>query len=79
MGTQIEGRSDGFIVEGPTRLHGARLESHGDHRLAMALAVAALVAQGESFIAGGDCAADSFPSFEGTLKALLVARRRSKR
>lgn len=75
MGAQIEERADGFVVEGPTRLHGARLESHGDHRLAMALAVAALVAEGESFIAGGECAADSFPSFEETLKALLVSRR----
>ena len=75
MGAQIEERSDGFIVEGPTRLHGVRLESHGDHRLTMALAVAALVAEGESFIAGGDCAADSFPYFEETLKALLTSRR----
>ncbi len=75
MGAQIEERADGFVVEGPTRLHGARLESHGDHRLAMSLAVAALVAQGDSFIAGGDCAADSFPRFEETLRALLVSRR----
>jgi len=73
MGAQMEERTDGFIVEGPTRLYGARLESHGDHRLAMALAVAALVAEGESFIAGGDCADDSFPRFEETLKALLVS------
>lgn len=75
MGAQIEERADGFVVEGPTRLHGARLESHGDHRLTMSLAVAALVAEGESFIAGGDCAADSFPRFQETLKALLVPRR----
>ena len=71
MGAQIDERADGFAVEGPTRLRGARLESHGDHRLAMSLAVAALVAQGESFVAGGDCIADSYPQFEGTLKALL--------
>lgn len=79
MGAQIEDRADGFIVEGPTRLHGARLASHGDHRLAMSLAVAALVAEGESFIAGGDCAADSFPRFEETLKVLLVPRRSTRR
>ncbi len=72
MGAQIEERPDGFIVEGPTRLHGARLDSHDDHRVAMSLAVAALLAEGESFIAGGDCTRDSFPWFEETLKTLLV-------
>jgi 3-phosphoshikimate 1-carboxyvinyltransferase len=78
MGARIEERADGFIVEGPTRLHGASLESHGDHRLVMSLAVAALVAEGESFIAGGDCVGDSFPGFEETLKALLVPGRSSR-
>jgi 3-phosphoshikimate 1-carboxyvinyltransferase len=78
MGAQIEERADGFVVEGPTRLRGARLESHSDHRLAMSLAVAALVAEGESFIAGGDCVGDSFPGFEETLKALLVPGRSSR-
>lgn len=75
MGAQIEERADGFIVEGPTRLRGARVDSHHDHRLAMSLAVAALVAEGDSFIAGGDCAGDSFPGFEETLKALVVPGR----
>jgi 3-phosphoshikimate 1-carboxyvinyltransferase len=72
MGAQVEERPDGFIVEGPTRLHGARLDSHGDHRVAMSLSVAALLAEGESFIAGGDCTGDSYPWFEETLKTLLV-------
>jgi 3-phosphoshikimate 1-carboxyvinyltransferase len=72
MGAQVEERPDGFIVEGPTRLHGARLDSHGDHRVAMSLSVAALLAEGESFIAGGDCTGDSYPWFEETLQTLLV-------
>jgi 3-phosphoshikimate 1-carboxyvinyltransferase len=72
MGAQIEEMPDGFVVEGPTRLHGARLESHGDHRVAMSLAVAALLAEGQSFISGSDCTGDSFPWFEETLKTLLV-------
>jgi 3-phosphoshikimate 1-carboxyvinyltransferase len=67
MGAQIEARPDGFIVEGPTPLHGAAVDSHGDHRLAMALVVAGLVAQGETVIHDTECIADSFPGFERLL------------
>jgi 3-phosphoshikimate 1-carboxyvinyltransferase len=63
MGAHIEPLPDGFVVEGPTRLHGARVDSHGDHRLAMALAVAGLIAQGETVVENADCVADSFPNF----------------
>jgi 3-phosphoshikimate 1-carboxyvinyltransferase len=68
MGAQIEERADGFVIGGPTPLHGARVHAHNDHRLAMSLAVAALVARGETVIDGWECVADSFPNFENTLR-----------
>ena len=67
LGAHIEAQPDGFIVEGPTPLRGAAVDSHGDHRLAMALVVAGLVAQGETVIHNTDCIADSFPGFERVL------------
>ncbi|MGB8648334.1 MAG: 3-phosphoshikimate 1-carboxyvinyltransferase [Anaerolineae bacterium] len=67
MGAQIEPYADGFTIVGPTRLQGAPVRSHGDHRLAMSLAVAALIAQGETTIEGWECVADSFPGFDTLL------------
>lgn len=69
MGAALEERPDGVIVEGPRRLHSAVVEAHGDHRVAMALAVAALVADGETTIRGAECISESFPGFEGRLAA----------
>lgn len=63
MGAQIEERADGSVVSGPTRLRGARVDAHNDHRLAMSLAVAGLIAEGETVIEGWECIADSFPEF----------------
>lgn len=70
MGADIEERPDGFEVRGPTELAGATVESCGDHRVAMALAVAALNADGETTIDGFDAAAVSWPGFEQTLVSL---------
>jgi 3-phosphoshikimate 1-carboxyvinyltransferase len=70
MGANIEALPDGFVVKGPTRLKGAHVSSHGDHRLAMALAVAALVADGETTIKDTACIDDSFPGFEAALAKL---------
>ena len=70
LGARIEERPDGFVVEGPTRLVGAQVNSHGDHRLAMSLAIAGLAAEGETAIEGAECIADSFPGFEETLRDL---------
>ena len=75
LGARIEERPDGFVVEGPARLRGARVESHGDHRLALALAVAGLVAEGETVVEGFDRAADSFPGFPEVLADLLEGGR----
>jgi len=71
LGACIEERPDGFVVEGPTRLVGAQVNSHGDHRLAMSLAIAGLAAEGETAIEGAECIADSFPGFEETLGTLM--------
>lgn len=70
MGAQIEERDDGFVVAGPTRLQGAHVHSHGDHRLAMALTIAALLAEGESVIEGTDVIQESYPDFRAHMTAL---------
>jgi 3-phosphoshikimate 1-carboxyvinyltransferase len=70
MGADIDERPDGFEVRGPTQLRGARVQSCGDHRIAMALAVAALTANGETRIEGFEAAAVSWPGFERALQQL---------
>jgi 3-phosphoshikimate 1-carboxyvinyltransferase len=70
MGGDIQARSDGFVVRGPTPLSGTAVNSHGDHRLAMALAVAGLIAEGETIVHGAECIADSFPDFVPALREL---------
>ncbi|MBP8973740.1 MAG: 3-phosphoshikimate 1-carboxyvinyltransferase [Anaerolineae bacterium] len=70
MGAAIDERPDGFRVVGPQRLRGAVVEGHDDHRVAMALAVAALAAEGETLIEDAACAHDSFPGFVETMQAL---------
>jgi 3-phosphoshikimate 1-carboxyvinyltransferase len=70
MGAHIDPTHDGFIIDGPTQLRAAPTEAHGDHRLAMALAVAGLVAQGGTEVYGAEVTGDSFPGFESTLQAL---------
>jgi 3-phosphoshikimate 1-carboxyvinyltransferase len=57
-------------VAGPSRLRGARVESFGDHRIAMAAAVAALIAEGTTEIVGADCVRISFPAFFSALASV---------
>lgn len=73
LGAHIEPQPDGFVIEGPTPLVGTDTDSHGDHRLAMTLAVAGLFARGETRVHGAECIGDSFPGFEALL-ARIVAR-----
>src|SRR5580658_7735756 len=68
MGAQVEEREDGLKIPGGQPLHGAELDSFGDHRIAMAFAVAALRAQGETLIRGAESAAISYPAFFQTLE-----------
>jgi 3-phosphoshikimate 1-carboxyvinyltransferase len=70
LGADIDPRPDGFVVHGPTPLRGAPVDCHGDHRLAMALAVAGLVAAGETAVHDAGCIGDSFPGFETALAHL---------
>ncbi|MBA3243307.1 MAG: 3-phosphoshikimate 1-carboxyvinyltransferase, partial [Acidobacteria bacterium] len=71
MGAEVEEFEDGLRVNGPTRLSGARLDAHGDHRIAMAFAVAALAAHGASEIEGArECVGVSFPEFFDLLESV---------
>ena len=70
MGVGVQERPDGMTITGPQRFRGARVTSGGDHRVAMALAVAGLVAEGETVIEDTACVATSFPQFAATLNAL---------
>jgi len=72
MGATVEERPDGLKVEGRRagNLHGAEIEPHGDHRIAMAFAVAGLAAEGETVIRDADCAGVSYPAFFEDLNRL---------
>jgi 3-phosphoshikimate 1-carboxyvinyltransferase len=70
LGAHIEEQADGFVVSGPTSLRGAGVDSHGDHRLAMALVVAGLVAGGETVVSGCEVIGDSFPGFVPLLRQM---------
>ena len=70
MGVEIEEQEDGFVMSGPQELHGALLTSHDDHRIAMSLAVAGLLAEGDTTIQEAECTRDSFPGFAPLLAGL---------
>lgn len=72
MGAEVEEFDDGLRVPGGQKLHGTSLDSFGDHRIAMAFAVAALRANGETEIRGADAAVISFPEFFETLESLVT-------
>jgi 3-phosphoshikimate 1-carboxyvinyltransferase len=63
LGADIEELPDGLVIEGVSALKGGACSSHGDHRLAMALAVAGLVAEGETVIDGAEAASVSYRGF----------------
>ena len=72
MGVEVEEFADGLSVFGPTKLRGGLIDSNSDHRIAMAFSVAALLAEGETQIAGSECVAISFPEFYELLDSLAV-------
>lgn len=63
LGAKIEATEDGMVIYGTGKLSGAACQSHGDHRLAMTLAVAGALAQGETTVEGTDAAVVSYPDF----------------
>jgi 3-phosphoshikimate 1-carboxyvinyltransferase len=71
MGADVEELPDGLRVSGPTKLRGAVVDSYGDHRIAMAFSVAALIAGSETQIRGSESAAVSFPEFFDLLHSLI--------
>jgi 3-phosphoshikimate 1-carboxyvinyltransferase len=71
MGAAVEEQEDGLRIPGQQQLHGAELQSFGDHRIAMAFSVAALRAEGDSVMNGADAVAVSYPEFYSTLDAVL--------
>jgi 3-phosphoshikimate 1-carboxyvinyltransferase len=70
MGVAIETAPDGFRIPGGQRFHAAEIDSAGDHRIAMAFAVAALAADGPCSIQGAESAGVSFPEFFSTLREI---------
>lgn len=70
MGAEVEEYDDGLRVQGRAHLHGAKIDPQGDHRIAMAFSVAALMAEGESEIEDAGCVAVSFPEFFKLLESV---------
>lgn len=70
FGAQVRATDDGLVISGPTPLHAAQVDSHGDHRIAMLAAIAALLTEGETLIHGAEYIATSFPGFAQRLGEL---------
>ncbi|MDQ2824459.1 MAG: 3-phosphoshikimate 1-carboxyvinyltransferase [Verrucomicrobiota bacterium] len=75
MGAQVIEMNDGLEIHGPAPLRGARVASFGDHRIAMAFAVAGLFAEGETVIQDADCIRGSYPGFENALEEFVNPKR----
>lgn len=70
MGVEVDEREDGLKIRGGQPVHGAEIDSRGDHRIAMAFAICALRAEGETLIRGAEAAAISYPAFFHTLEEI---------
>ena len=70
VGIAMEETPDGFLIRGPVSFRGGLVDSHGDHRLAMSLAVAGMVSREGVEIEGPECIAESFPGFEKLFNSL---------
>ncbi len=75
MGAQVIELSDGLEIHGRAPLRGARVPSFGDHRIAMAFAIAGLFADGETIVQDTDCVRESYPDFEKALDELADPKR----
>ncbi|MFM8231511.1 MAG: 3-phosphoshikimate 1-carboxyvinyltransferase [Chthoniobacterales bacterium] len=73
MGADVIEKPDGLVIEGGKPLHGALLASHGDHRIAMAFAIAGLFASGETLIQNTECVDTSYPGFARQLEEIIHA------
>jgi 3-phosphoshikimate 1-carboxyvinyltransferase len=75
MGAQVIEMNDGLEIHGPAPLRGARVASFGDHRIAMAFAVAGLFAEGETIVQDVECVRESYPGFEAALDEFMTPKR----
>jgi 3-phosphoshikimate 1-carboxyvinyltransferase len=75
MGAQVTEMTDGLEIHGPAPLHGARVASFGDHRVAMAFAIAGLFADGETIVQDAECIRESYPGFEAVLEEFTNPKR----
>jgi 3-phosphoshikimate 1-carboxyvinyltransferase len=71
MGVQVQEFEDGMEIVGGAKLHGARIPTYHDHRIAMAFAIAGLFADGETVIEGAECISTSYPGFEQDLRLFI--------
>ncbi len=71
LGADIEGTDDGMIIRGGAKLHGAHLQTYGDHRIGMMGAIAALVTEGTVVLDDKDCIAVSYPTFFNDLEKII--------
>ena len=71
MGADVTEEPDGLVIRGGRPLRGARLKSHGDHRIAMAFAIAGLFADGETVIEDAACVETSYPGFNAQLERII--------
>jgi len=71
MGADIEELDDGFIINGPTPLNGAKIDTFYDHRIAMAFTIAGLIADGDIDLDNPDCTSISYPGFYNVLESLF--------
>lgn len=72
MGADVTETEDGMIIHGGRPLHGAMINTHNDHRIAMTFAIAALAAEGETELLDADCVRISYPGFYDDLDRLSV-------
>jgi 3-phosphoshikimate 1-carboxyvinyltransferase len=70
LGARIEERPDGMVIHGVGHLTGAECESFGDHRIAMTMGIAGLLARGETAVTGAEAASVSYPEFWDSIRAL---------
>ena len=75
MGADVVELKDGLEIHGRAELRGARVASFGDHRIAMAFAIAGMFADGETIVQDVECVRESYPSFEKTLDEFVSAKR----
>ncbi len=73
MGVTVTEFEDGMEIEGGAKLQGANITTYGDHRIAMAFAIAGLYAEGQTVIEGSECISTSYPGFEDDLALFLQA------